>query len=128
LDDTGNDEQAERVVLAKGSSPEDWRQDLCFVQGARIEEDTLHLRVSYIGGCTEHDFRLVALDFFSEGAPLRAELLLAHDARGDACKAMIREVLRFDVSPIKAQYHRVYGPEPGVVALRLGDLDVEYYV
>jgi hypothetical protein len=128
LDDTRNEEQAERVVLAKGSDPEDWSQDLHFVQGASIEEGTLHLRVSYTGGCAEHDFRLVAWDSYWKGRPPRAELLLAHDANGDSCKALIREELRFDLSPLKAQYHRVYGPEPGIVALRLGDLDVEYYL
>lgn len=128
MDDAGNNQQAERVVLANGSNSKDWRQDLHFVEGARIEKDTLHLRVSYTGGCTEHDFRLVAWDFFSKARTLHAELLLAHNANGDSCKAIIKEALRFDVSPLKEHYHMVYGPESGTVSLRLQDYNIEYYV
>ncbi len=128
MDDAGNDQQAERVVLADGSNPKDWRQDLHFVEGARIEKDTLHLRIWYTGGCAEHDFRLVARNFILKARTLQTELLLAHNANGDSCKATIKEVLRFDISPLRAQFHRVYGPEPGIVSLHLRGLTVKYYV
>jgi hypothetical protein len=123
--------QAARVVLANGSDPKDWKQDVCFIEVAKIEKDTLRLSVSYTGGCAEHDFRLVAWDYFSKvskaEAP-QAKLLLAHDANGDACKAIIKEALRFDIAPLAAEYHRVYGPEPKTVWLRLRDFDIEYFV
>jgi predicted type IV restriction endonuclease len=120
--------QADRVVLANGSDPKDWKQDAYFIEIAKIEKDTLRLSVSYTGGCAEHAFRLVAWDYFSKSEALQAKLLLAHDANGDACKAIIKQALRFDISPLAAEYHRVYGPEPGTVWLRLRDFDIEYYV
>jgi hypothetical protein len=119
---------ADRVVLANGSDPKDWKEDVCFIEVARIEKDTLHLSVSYTGGCAEHDFRLVTWDYFSKAEAPQVKLLLAHDANGDACKAIIKEALRFDISPLAAEYHRVYGPERGTVWLRLRDFDIEYYV
>jgi hypothetical protein len=127
LDEAGNDQQAERVVLADGSNPKDWRKDLHFVEGARIEKDTLHLRIWYAGGCAEHDFRLVAWNFILEARTLQTELLLAHNANGDSCKAIIKETLRFDISPLRAHFHKIFGPEPGTVLLCLRDLRVEYY-
>jgi hypothetical protein len=120
--------QADRVVLANGSDPKDWKEDVCFIEVARIEKDTLRLSVSYTGGCAEHDFQLVAWNYFSKAEALQAKLLLAHNANGDACKAIIKEALRFDISPLAAEYHRVYGPEPGTVRLRLRDFDIDYYV
>lgn len=127
MGDVRKDKQAERVVLANGSKPKDWRQDLHFIEAARIEKDTLHLRISYTGGCAEHDFSLVAWDFSLKASILRAEMLLAHNANGDSCKAIIKETLRFDVSPLRAHYHEIYGPEPGIVLLCLRDIRVEYY-
>jgi hypothetical protein len=120
--------QSHRVVLANGSDPKGWKEDPYFIEIAKIEENTLRLSVSYTGGCAEHAFRLVAWDYFSKAEVPQAKLLLAHDANGDACKAIIKEALRFDISPLAAEYHRVYGPEPSTVWLRLRDFDIEYYV
>jgi hypothetical protein len=125
---TREDKQADRVVLANGADPTDWKEDAHFIETAKIERDRLHLSVSYTGGCAEHTFRLVAWDYFSKAESLQAKLLLAHDANGDACKAIIKEELRFDISPLAVEYHRAYGPEPSAVWLRLHDFDIEYYV
>jgi hypothetical protein len=120
--------QSHRVVLANESDPKGWKEDLYFIESAKVEKDTLHLGVSYTGGCAEHAFRLVAWDSFSKAEVAHAKLLLAHDANGDACKAIIKEELHFDISPLAAEYHRVHGPESSTVWLRLRDFDIEYYV
>lgn len=128
LRDVRKDKQAERVVLVNESNRKDWRQDLHFIEAARIEKDALHLRISYTGGCAEHDFSLVAWDSSSKASILQAKLLLAHNANGDSCKAIIKETLRFDVSPLRAHFHEIYGPELGIVLLCLRDLRVRYYM
>jgi hypothetical protein len=120
--------RAIRVVLAKGSDPKDWKEDTLFIERAKLEQDTLHFGVRYTGGCAEHDFKLVVWDYFLEAETVQAKLLLAHDANGDACKAIIRKALWFDLSPLKAEYHRVYGPDPSTACLRLRDLNIEYYI
>ena len=118
--------QFDRVVLANGSDPKDWKQDTHFIERAEIEEDALHVSVSYTGGCVEHEFRLVAWDYLSKAEPLHVKLLLAHEANGDPCNAIIREALRFDISPLKAEHHKGYGTKPCTLLLRLRDLDLEY--
>jgi hypothetical protein len=120
--------QADQIVLANGSDPKDWKEDVHFIERVKIEEHTLHLGVSYTGGCAEHKFVLVAWDYFSKAETLQVKLLLAHDANEDACKAIIKEALCFDISPLKAEYHRVYGQEPSTILLRLRDLNIEYCV
>ena len=118
--------QAGRVILAHGSNPKDWKEDMHFIERVEIEKDALHLSVSYIGGCAEHEFTLVAWDYSIKAETLQAKLLLAHNANGDDCKAIVREALCFDISPLKAEYHRVCGPASGIVLLRLRDLTIEY--
>ena len=120
--------QVDRVVLANGSRPDDWKQDMHFIESAEIAKDALNVSVSYTGGCVDHDFRLVAWDYFSKAEIPQVKLLLAHDANGDPCKALIREALCFDISPLKAEYHRACGTKPGTLLLRLRDLNMEYCV
>ena len=69
------------------------------IGGAKIVGDTLHLDVSYSGGCEPHDFSLcfggIVLDLGW------VNLAAVHDAHGDLCKALISEPQTFDLTPLK---------------------------
>ena len=99
----------------------DWASDSYFFQTANIDGDTLQLTVSYSGGCEEHEFKLVAWNYFLESNPVQAHVLLAHNANGDLCRGWIKEVLHFDLSPLKQAYQRLYS-DAGPLIVNLRDL------
>lgn len=78
-----------------------WEQDPADLNEASITEDTLHLSLSFSGGCATHRFDLLVLEGIMESAPPRAHAVLAHDDKDDACDAYLTETITFDLTPIK---------------------------
>jgi hypothetical protein len=103
-----SDRQIASVILADLGefNREAWANDPYSFQVARIEGDMLQLTVSYSGGCAEHQFNLVAWNYFLESNPVQAHVLLAHNGNDDACDAIIARDLRFDLSPLKEAYQQ----------------------
>ena len=76
--------------------PEDgFKMDSAFVSG-----DFLHLRVTYGGGCKDHDFTLWELPPNALDPP-PVELMLSHDAKSDGCYALVTEWLLFSLKPLR---------------------------
>ena len=95
--------------------------DAYVINTATIEGDTLHVNVSYTGGCETHEFTLVAEPRFLESFPVQLRVSLAHNANGDTCEASITEDHQFDLTPIKTAYQKGYRTETGTIVLRLKD-------
>lgn len=99
---------------------DDWR----LVDGA-VVGDSLELTVEHAGGCEEHAFWLLAVDGWVDfpdagltptvGVPLE----LAHDARGDACEALITRPLSFHLAPLEVAFRERYGTGPATLLLQL---------
>ena len=115
-DDIGN---IGNTVIA--ATPEAWGTDAYVINTATIEGDTLHVNVSYTGGCETHEFTLVAEPRFLESFPVQLRVSLAHNANGDTCEASITEDHQFDLTPIKTAYQKGYRTETGTIVLRLKD-------
>jgi hypothetical protein len=94
------------------------RMDRADIRGAAITGDLLRLDVEYGGGCAEHRFALLFEHVFLESLPPQAVLRLAHDARGDPCRALLQRELVFDLAPVRRAYERNYGPR-GPLDLRI---------
>jgi hypothetical protein len=75
----------------------------------------------YGGGCAVHDFALLVVPIFLESYPVQMSGSLAHDAKGDPCRALVSSDIRFDLSPIKEAYRQSYGVQSDTVHLRIGD-------
>ena len=90
-----------------------------------LTSDTLALRVAYGGGCAEHRFRLYGSAEFADNHrhPVQNYLMLVHNDGGDTCEALISEELRFDLTPLKAQYRKIYQEQSGVILMQLHDGD-----
>ena len=87
-----------------------FRKDAFVLESLSLTGDILSLTVKYGGGCNEHNLLLfMSPSSFAESMPVQANLYLFHDARGDNCKALMHETVRFDLSPIAHQYDRFYG-------------------
>ena len=72
------------------ASPEASGTDEYVINAATIEDDTLHINVSYTGGCETHAFTLVAEPMFLESFPVQLRVSIAHNANGDTCEASIK--------------------------------------
>ncbi len=106
--DVRNTDDVPTIKLANGSTRDQWPGDLYQLDGAVVDKDALSVTVSYSGGCEEHEFTLVALNYFMESNPVQAEIYLAHEDNDDACEAFPTEELVFDLSPLRVEYERLY--------------------
>lgn len=55
---------------------------------------------------------------FMESYPVQANLYLRHDAHDDPCRAIVRDSVVFDLTPIVELYRQMYGPS-GQINLNL---------
>lgn len=80
----------------------------------------------YGGGCAQHDFVLVASRAFITSHPIQAATLLSQNGKADLCKALITEVRRFDLSPLRTVYRQAYGAPSGTLVLNLQSFRILY--
>ena len=120
-DEVSEDDMGEISATVIALNSEAWGTDEYVINAARIEADTLHINVSYTGGCETHAFTLVAEPRFLESFPVQQRVSLAHNANGDTCEALITEVHQFDLTPIKTAYQKGYQTDQGTIVLRLRD-------
>jgi hypothetical protein len=78
-----------------GLKMDGYKMDSVYVLG-----DSIHLKISYSGGCREHLFRLWKLPP-NALMPPPVELLLDHDAQGDMCEAWVTKWLVYSLKPIR---------------------------
>jgi len=77
-----------------------FRMDSAFVEG-----DSLHLQISYSGGCRHHEFALWRL--MPDSTPGRTVcLMLSHEDNGDMCEAYITEWMAFSLRPLRERGKR----------------------
>lgn len=123
FDDDGHEEAKQwgaTVISDDGADATDkWGKDAFELNEASITGDTLAVKVSYGGGCRDHQFTLVASGAFMESDPVQLNLALAHNANEDPCEAWITEGYLFDLTPIKALYQKAYRQNSGVIVLQL---------
>ena len=119
-DGVGDDTEKIGVTVT-AMTPEAFGTDTYVINAATIAGDTLHLNVSYGGGCETHEFTLVAEPVFLESFPVQQHVSLAHNANSDPCEAWLTEDYQFDLTPIKEVYQKGYRTDNGTIILRLKD-------
>ena len=83
---------------------------------ARVEGDTLVLRVQYSGGSQAHEFELHSAAAPTKSLPRQVLLVVHHNAHGDRSRAMVTEERIFDLTPYK-------DPRNNLVHLRIQGVD-----
>ena len=71
------------------------------IEDGEIIKDILELKISFLGGCREHEFSLYAGNGIAKSNPPQGVFLLIHNTRDDTCAIETREVLFFDLSPYR---------------------------
>lgn len=107
------------VQVVFDSDPATWKGDPLVIDSARVTGNVLHVFVTHGGGCRVHEYAAVAWNAWMESYPVQAGLLIAHDAKGDPCRARIHVRLRFDLRPLRRAFARAYGDGSGVMLLQL---------
>jgi hypothetical protein len=107
------------VVLTE--QPSRWRHDPYEFRSMSMSGDTLVVEVRYGGGCEQHDFTLLVMPIFMESYPVQMSGSLAHDAKGDMCRALVSSTLRFDLSPLRELYRQSYSVASDTLHLNVRD-------
>lgn len=112
---------SDAIVMAntKDFSFDDWPADDVVVQASNISQDSLFLEVHFSGGCEDHDFGLIAFNYWLESHPVRAGVLLSHDAHGDLCEAAIQNTIAFDLTPARDAFRETYNTSDGQIVLNI---------
>src|SRR5688500_20120800 len=94
-------------MLDNESAIQKLKKDTFFLKEATlIDNDILSVIVSYSGGCKKHDFILATVPHFTTtNSSHQANLVLAHENNGDACKKIVKEHLYFDL--LRSEERRV---------------------
>ena len=111
------------LIVSQTTGLDGFSRDALDIRDARVDAGVLEVDVTYGGGCTEHHLDAVAHTGWMESNPVQVGVALAHDARGDTCKALIQRTLRFDLEPLREAYASVYGEGNATLLLNLGPAD-----
>jgi hypothetical protein len=74
--------------------------DFFRMHSANVKGDSLSIFVSFGGGCRVHQFTLWKLPQ-NDGESAKIEILLAHNANGDHCQALLWQTLTFSLKPLR---------------------------
>lgn len=108
-----------QVTITRDLASAVWPSDSITITSHRLAGDTLVLQVQYRGGCRDHGFQLLAADAWMESYPVQVAGRLAHDAKGDSCKALVQRELRVSLAPLKEAYRSAYQASSGRIAYQL---------
>lgn len=81
-----------------------------------IRGDILSLLVQYGGGCKTHEWALKTDGNYAKSLPPQITLNIEHDAKGDMCRALFMDTIKFNIEKIKY---------PGTFQLQLKIKDYE---
>lgn len=123
---SANETWSGRVIITTDAGAPHWPSDPVTIHAVEVKNDSLELTVSFGGGCRDHVFMLLTDAAWMESYPVQVGARLAHDAKGDACKALLSRVLRFDLSPLKAAYNESYHTTTGIIRMHVGSVTVTY--
>ena len=70
------------------------------INNAFIENGVMHLNVSYSGGCEDQTFELIGDKNLMKSMPPKRTLKLIRNNKGDNCRELITEDLKFDLSQV----------------------------
>jgi len=92
------------------------------VTAYRLGGDTLHVDVSYSGGCATHEFMGLVESAVMESSPVQMSGRIAHDGRNDPCDAVVSGSIALDLTPLREYYQGLYGSGPASIWLTMSPL------
>jgi hypothetical protein len=71
------------------------------IDSVKIKNDILSLFVNYSGGCKTHSFELYSNAAYAKSLPMQTWVCLKHTGNDDACRQLISEELKFNISQLQ---------------------------
>jgi hypothetical protein len=127
--DTNYTDKVQPIILFDNESlVKKLKYDTFFLKNADLlDGDILTVRVTYSGGCKNHDFILATLSpSITTEFGHEVHLALSHENNGDVCKKMVTESLYFDLLPLKETHQRVYRTKEGLIVLHIMNRSIKY--
>ncbi|HKI89911.1 MAG TPA: NigD-like N-terminal domain-containing protein [Draconibacterium sp.] len=75
-------------------------RDPVIIHDAFVDGDCLQIKLSYSGGCQEHNIDLARMHPWTASSTNIPTFEIRHNANGDLCEALFTKELRFDLSPL----------------------------
>lgn len=92
-----------------------------YLDSASVAGDTLTIKTNYGGGCSEHYFMLIMRSkSMTRGNPAIVDLYLRHYGNTDFCQALVHRQLKFDLSPLKAEFQSMQASSGSIIINVLG--------
>jgi hypothetical protein len=110
------------VAIVDDVNAKDWPRDPITIDSATISGNALTIVVRYGGGCRDHILALLLSRAFMESHPVQIGARLSHNAKSDACDALITKTLTFDLTRLKQRYQASYGRAPATILINLSGL------
>lgn len=83
-----------------------------------LVRDVLVVKVSYSGGCAEHEFMLLSTGFM-ESHPVQVHAVVSHDSNDDPCEAWVTQTFAFSLVPLKHEWQQQYNQKSGTIHINL---------
>jgi hypothetical protein len=71
------------------------------IDSVKINNDIISIFVNYSGGCKTHIFELYSNAEYAKSLPLQTWVCLKHINNDDACRQLISEELKFNISQLQ---------------------------
>jgi hypothetical protein len=95
------------ILMTNKNSFSNFKTDEFFLEDGFIEDDILKIKVSYSGGCKNHQFSLVTKKDFQNMKNIHEiNLQLFHNSNKDNCKKIVTEELFFNLLPLKTKLQK----------------------
>ncbi len=91
------------------------------IDSMKVKGDILSLFVNYSGGCKTHSFELFSDGAYAKSLPPQISICLKHNSNEDACRQLISQELKFNISKLKYTGQNT-------VLINLGNKQHVYYV
>jgi hypothetical protein len=114
------------IILGDNVNTDSFKFDSYRLNDLKLDGDSIILNVSFSGGCREHEFNLIAKNYFGDSEAPKAELLLSHNSNFDPCEAYLTEEHSINLLPLKHEFYKKYGNENGSIRLVLEEKEVVY--
>lgn len=78
-------------------------RDPVFIHDAFVDGDCLQIKLSYSGGCQEHNINLARMHPWTASSTTIPTFEVRHNAHNDLCEAYFTKELRYDLTPLKLE-------------------------
>ena len=114
------------IILGDKENTASLKFDRYNLNDIKVVGDIVKINISYSGGCRDHEFKLIAQNYFGESDSPKAELVLSHNSNLDPCEAFLTEEHSFNLLPLKYEFIKKFEKDSGTILMVLEEKELVY--